>query len=352
MLCIWITAYIIDKLDEYGCDYMDKKPSIGGQAVIEGVMMRNDEKYATAVRTPDQEIVLDKREFKSFTKRYKLLNMPILRGGVVFIESMVMGMKILTFSADFFEVEEDANTEPSKVDRFLERHFGDRMNDIVIGIAVVLAMVMSVGLFFILPALISQLLGPILPEGTRWMNLIDGLIRVGILLIYITGISKMKDIQRVFEYHGAEHKTINCYESGDEVTIENVMKHSRFHKRCGTNFIFIVVAVSIIVLTIIGQETLWMRIGVRLLTLPLIAGISYELLKIFGKFDNGFVSVFAAPGMALQRITTSEPDASQVEIAITSFLAVLNEASWEVVEDTMKDDANSDHKEEAQILEH
>ena len=164
------------------------------------------------------------------------------------------------------------------------------------------------------------------------MNMIDGLIRIVILLVYIVVISKMKDIQRVFEYHGAEHKTINCYESGDEVSVENVLRHSRFHKRCGTNFIFIVVTVSIVVLTLIGEDTLWMRIGVRLLTLPLIAGISFELLKMFGKFDNGFISVFAAPGMALQRITTSEPDAEQVEIAITSFMAVLREDEWEVTE--------------------
>lgn len=307
---------------------MSNRASIGGQAVIEGVMMRNDEKYATAVRTQDKEIVLDKREYKSFTKRFSLLNLPIVRGGVIFIESMVMGMKILTFSADFFEVE--GEEEPSKFDRFLEEKFGDKMNDIVIGIAVVLALCLSIGLFFILPALLSQLLGPILPEGSRWMNMIDGLIRIVILLAYIFAISKMKDIQRVFEYHGAEHKTINCYESGDDVTVENVLKHSRFHKRCGTNFIFIVVAVSIIILTIIGQESFWMRIAVRLITLPLIAGISYELLKMFGKFDNGFVSVFTAPGMALQRITTSEPDGEQVEIAITSFLAVLNEEEWEI----------------------
>jgi len=316
---------------------MSNRPSIGGQAVIEGVMMRNDEKYATAVRTQDKKIVLDKREYKSFTKRFGILNLPVVRGGVIFLESMVMGMKILTFSADFFEVEGEEE-EPSKFDRFLEAKFGDKMNDIVIGIAVVLAMFLSIGLFFLLPALISQLLGPILPEGSRWMNLIDGLIRIIILLIYIITISKMKDIQRVFEYHGAEHKTINCYESGDDITVENVLKHSRFHKRCGTNFIFIVVAVSIIILTIIGQESFWMRIGVRLLTLPLIAGVSYELLKIFGKYDNGFVSVFTAPGMALQRITTSEPDAEQAEIAITSFLAVLNEDEWEVtVHETAED---------------
>lgn len=313
---------------------MSERKSIGGQAVIEGVMMRNDERYATAVRKPDKEIELDRRSYKSMIKRYKILNLPIIRGGIIFLESMVMGMKILTFSADFFEVEE-AEKEPSKFDLFLEKKFGNKMNDIIIFISILLALALSIGLFFILPATISQLLGPILPEG-RWMNLLDGLIRLVILLVYILGISKLKDIQRVFEYHGAEHKTINCYESGDEVTVENVMKHTRFHKRCGTNFIFIVIAVSIIILTIIDVRTYWLRIGVRLLTLPLIAGISYELLKIFGKFDNGFVSVFAAPGMALQRITTSEPSEDQVECAVTSFLAVLNDEGWDEVEDEPK----------------
>jgi len=303
-----------------------ERPSIGGQAVIEGVMMRNNEKYATAVRTADQKIVLDKREYLSLTKRYKVLGLPLIRGGVAFLESMVIGMKILTFSAEFFEVEGEEQA-PSKFEKFLEAKFGDRMNDIVIVISMVLALALSIGLFFIVPAFLSQIMGRFLPEG-RWMNLMDGIIRIIILIGYVYLISRMKDIQRVFEYHGAEHKTINCYESGDEVTIENVMKHSRFHKRCGTNFIFIIVTVSIIVLTIINVQTFWLRIGVRLLALPLIAGISYELLKIFGKFDNGLINIFASPGMALQKITTREPDRSQVEIAITAFMNVLEEDTW------------------------
>ena len=307
---------------------MAEKPSIGGQAVIEGVMMRNADKYATAVRTPDKKIVLDKRTYVSLTQRYKVLNLPIVRGGIAFLESMVMGMKILTFSADFFEIEEEENQKPSKIDAFLEKKFGDKMNDVVIGISIVLALALSIGLFFLLPATISQLLGPYLPEG-RWMNFVDGIIRLAILLIYMLAISRMKDIQRVFEYHGAEHKTINCYESGDEVTVDNVMKHTRFHKRCGTNFVFIVIAVSMIILTIIDVRTYWLRIGVRLLTLPLIAGVSYELLKIFGKFDSGLINIFAAPGMLLQRITTSEPDESQVECAIEAFMAVLHEETWD-----------------------
>lgn len=299
--------------------------TIGGQAVIEGVMMRNGDKYATAVRKIDKEIIIDKREHVSFTKRYKILGLPLVRGGVAFIESMVVGMKILTFSASFFEIEEEA--KPSKFELFLERKFGDKMNDIILGISIVLALAMSIGLFFLLPAILSQFLGKYLPEG-RWMNLADGIIRMIILIVYMLLISRLKDIQRVFEYHGAEHKTINCYESGEEVTVENVLKQSRFHKRCGTNFIFIIVVVSIIVLTIINVETFWARIAVRLICLPLIAGISYELLKLFGKFDNGFVNIATAPGMALQRVTTSEPDGSQVEVAIAAFMCALKTEDW------------------------
>lgn len=303
------------------------KTTIGGQAVIEGVMMRNGEKYATAIRKQDKEIVLDKREYKSLTKKWKIFGLPLIRGGMIFIESMVVGMKILTFSADFFEIEDD---KPSKFEKFLEEKFGDKMNDIIIGISMVFAMAISIGLFFILPALLSQLLSPVFEEGSRWMNFFDGIIRIIILLGYILLISRVKDVQRVFEYHGAEHKTINCFESDVELTVENVMKSSRFHKRCGTNFIFIIVAVSIIVLTLINVQTLWLRIGVRLLCLPLISGISYELLKIFGKYDNGFVSIFSAPGMALQKITTSEPDEEEVEIAILAFMAVYKEDEWTV----------------------
>ena len=328
---------------------MSKRPSIGGQAVIEGVMMRNDEKYATAVRKPDQTIALDKREYKSYTKRYRFLNLPIVRGGIVFLESMVMGMQILSYSAEFFETEEEQAAEPSKFEQWLERRFGDNLTKVVIGISVVLAMFLSIGLFFILPATLTQWMAPYLPQGSRWMNFFDGILRVIILMLYLFAISRMNDIKRVFEYHGAEHKTINCYESGDEVTVENVMKHSRFHKRCGTNFIFIVMAVSIIVLVLIDVETYWMRIGVRLVTLPLIAGISYELLRIFGRFDNGFVGIFAAPGMALQRITTSEPDESQVEIAITSFMEVLQEERWSLTE---KDTSEKVEKVDAEALEH
>lgn len=321
------------------------KTSIGGQAVIEGVMMRNADKYATCVRKADKELVMDKREHTSVTKKFKILGLPLIRGGVFFIETMVMGMKILTFSAEFFEVEDDS-AEPSKFDQWIENKFGEKLNDAVIWISVILAMAISIGLFFILPATLSQLMKPILKE-TWMLNLSDGILRILILMGYFLLVSKLKDIQRVFEYHGAEHKTINAFESGVDLTVENVKEASRFHKRCGTNFVFIVIAVSIIVLMVINVETYWARIGVRLLCLPLISGISYELLKYFGANDNGFVSIFAAPGMALQRITTSEPDEEQIEVAIEAFMAVYKEEEWTVTSEEEREAMIGKAKEEA-----
>lgn len=322
-----------------------RRTSIGGQAVIEGIMMRNKEKFATAIRKSDGDIVLDKREYQSLTSKFKFLGIPILRGGIFFIETMVFGMQILTLSADYYEIEEDENGEPSKVDQFFEKLFGDKLQEAIVFISVALALVFSIALFFVLPAFLSQFLEDVVPS-TRWLNLVDGLLRLVILMGYFAFVSRMKDIQRVFMYHGAEHKCINCYEAEDELTVENVKKHSRFHKRCGTNFIFIVVAVSIIVLMFINAETLWMRIGVRLLCLPLIAGISYELLKVFGSNDNKLVDIFTAPGMALQKITTNEPDDDQIEVAIKAFLIVEDEENW-----SLEDEASTDD-ETGEVIEH
>ncbi len=314
--------------------------TIGGQAVMEGVMMRNDFRYATAVRTGEDKIEIDKREYTSLTKSSKIAGLPLVRGGIVFIESLVMGVKILGFSADFFETEEN---EPSKFDKWLEERLGDNFAKVAVAMSVVFSLVLSIGLFFFLPALISQYLSPLFSDSTRVMNLIDGIIRLLILLFYMFAISFIKDIHRVFQYHGAEHKTINCYESGADMTVENVMKASRYHKRCGTNFVFIVVAVSIIVLVLINVESFGLRILVRLLTLPLIAGISYEILRGFGKFNNSAVTILSAPGMLLQRITTKEPDESMVEVAILSFMTVYETDKWEVSEGNERSQWEIDH---------
>ncbi|PKM94331.1 MAG: DUF1385 domain-containing protein [Firmicutes bacterium HGW-Firmicutes-1] len=298
-----------------------KNVDVGGQAIIEGVMMKKQDTYAIAVRKPDKEIILEKRIFKSFSKRNKILGLPIIRGAVAFVESLVMGMKILTYSAEFFEV--DGDQEPSKFEKKLENKFGKKkMDDVLIFISVTLASILSIGLFILLPLGISQLLKPLL-DSTRLINLVDGIIRILILFGYIYLISFMKDIQRVFQYHGAEHKSIHCLENEEELTIENVKKQSRLHKRCGTNFLFIVVIISVLVLTMFNVDTFFLRLGVRLLMLPFIAGLSYEVIKLLGKNDNVLADIVSFPGLCLQKITTQEPDDEQIEVAIAALKGAL-----------------------------
>lgn len=300
-----------------------KNVDVGGQAIIEGVMMKKKDVYSIAVRKPDKEIAIEKRNYISFSKRYKIFGLPIIRGAVAFIESLVMGMKILTYSAEFFEVE--GEYQQSKFEKKLEEKYGKKkMDDILIFISVILATLLSVGLFIIVPLGISQLLKPVL-ESTRMINLIDGIIRVFILFGYIFLISFMKDIKRVFQYHGAEHKSIHCLENEEELTVENVRKQSRLHKRCGTNFLFIVVAVSVIVLTMFNVDTFWLRLVIRLLLLPVIAGFSYEIIKLLGKNDNILADIISFPGLCLQRITTQEPDDEQIEVAIAALKGALEE---------------------------
>ncbi|MBN2222424.1 MAG: DUF1385 domain-containing protein [Vallitaleaceae bacterium] len=297
-----------------------KKANVGGQAVIEGVMMKNEDQYAVAVRKPNQEIVIDQKTYVSLGKRYKILGVPFVRGIVAFGESMVLGMKILSFSAEFFEVEDE---KESKMDTWINKTFKDKANSIIIGISMILAMLMAIGLFVLLPLFITELIKPMIPNE-HLVNLSDGIIRIIVFLMYIILISKMKDIQRVFQYHGAEHKTINCYEAGLDLTVENAMKQTRLHKRCGTSFLMYVVIISVFVMTIVNAQTVLMRFVARILLLPVIAGVSYEVLKFIGKSDSKILGVFAKPGLMLQRITTQEPDASQLEVAIASLKCVLH----------------------------
>ncbi len=298
-----------------------KKADVGGQAVIEGVMMKKQDVYAIAVRKPNKEIVIEKKTYQSLVKKNSLLGLPIIRGAVTFVESLVMGMKILTYSAEFFEVE--GEFEQSKFEKKLENKYGkEKMDSIIIYLSVVIAIMMSVGLFILLPLGISQLLKPLLAD-TRLLNLADGFIRVIILFIYIYGISFLKDIKRVFQYHGAEHKSIHCLENEEELTVENVRKQSRLHKRCGTNFLFIVVAISVIVLTMFNVDVFWLRLVIRLSMFPVIAGISYEVLKLLGRRDSILSDVLSFPGMCLQKITTNEPDDEQIEVAIAALKGAL-----------------------------
>ena len=306
----------------------DKSPkhitSIGGQAVIEGVMMRGPKEIATAVRKSDGSIVIDKSPVSSVVLKYKLNKIPIVRGVVSFVESLVTGMKCLMFSADPMDIEDEEDYKPSKFEKWLDDKFGDRVKDIAIYFSVAVALVFSVCLFMLLPNALATVIKHF-TENHVVLNLAEGVIRMAIFLGYLTLVSRMKDIQRVFEYHGAEHKTIATYESGDELTVENARTHSRFHPRCGTSFLLIVMVVSIIVFSCLKWGHMWQNMLYRLLLLPVVAGISYEMIKIAGRSKNRFVALLTKPGLWLQRITTREPDDSQLEVAIASLKAVLTD---------------------------
>ena len=306
----------------------DKSPkhitSIGGQAVIEGVMMRGPKEIATAVRKSDGSIVIDKIPVSSAVLKYKLNKIPIIRGVVSFVESLVTGMKCLMFSADQMDIEDEEDYKPSKFEKWLDDKFGDRVKDIAIYFSVAVALVFSVCLFMLLPNALATVIKHF-TENHVVLNLAEGVIRMAIFLGYLTLVSRMKDIQRVFEYHGAEHKTIATYESGDELTVENARTHSRFHPRCGTSFLLIVMVVSIIVFSCLKWGHMWQNMLYRLLLLPVVAGISYEMIKIAGRSKNRFVALLTKPGLWLQRITTREPDDSQLEVAIASLKAVLTD---------------------------
>lgn len=307
--------------------------SIGGQAVIEGVMMRGPKEIATAVRTPDGEIVVDKKPIASILQKWKFLKLPILRGVISFIESLVVGTKALMYSAEFFDIEEEEDKKKKEAmseeeRQALEKKEGKMKNVAIYG-SVVFALIFGVALFMLLPGFLIDLLRKVIPTdfagGNIVATLVEGIVRISIFLIYVALVSQMKDIRRVFEYHGAEHKTIFCYESGEELTVENARKFSRLHPRCGTSFLLIVMVVSIILFSFITWENMWMRLGIRLLLLPIVAGISYEIIKLAGRSRSKFMRVVSLPGMWLQKITTREPDDSQLEVAIASLKAVLTE---------------------------
>lgn len=300
-----------------------KMTSIGGQAVIEGVMMRGPKKIATAVRKSNGEIVMDMKDVNSFVAKHKLNKIPILRGVVSFIESMVTGIKCLMFSADQVELEDDS-MEQSKFEKWLDDKFGDKIKDIAIYFAVVVALAFSIGLFMLLPTAIAGLFKHWI-KAPVILNLIEGVIKLTIFFVYLWSVSHMADIKRVFEYHGAEHKTIAAYEAGVELTPENAMKYSRLHPRCGTSFLLIVMVISILMFSLLTWDTLWIRIAYRLLLLPVVAGLSYEIIKLAGKRPNGVVGLLTKPGLWLQKITTREPDMSQLEVAIKAMEAVIPE---------------------------
>lgn len=303
-----------------------KGSGIGGQAVMEGVMMKNGDKYAVAVRKPDKEIIVKTAESPSFIKGKKILSFPFVRGVFNFVDSLVLGMKTLTYSAGFFddEEEEDTGKEPSKLEKKLDSFLSTKKGmDILLGITVAVSMVMAVAIFMVLPYLASTLLKHI-GASQNVIVTVEGILKIAIFLVYIKLISQMKDIQRVFMYHGAEHKCINCIEHGMELNVENVLKSSREHKRCGTSFLLIVMVVSVIAHMFIRVDSRALGMAIRILLLPLIAGISYEFIRLAGSSENRLVVLLSKPGMMLQRQTTREPTPDMVEVAIASVEAVFD----------------------------
>ena len=296
------------------------KPSgIGGQAVIEGIMMRNKDMYSVAVRKPDGEIEVHLGTYQSIVKSKMIREIPLVRGVINFIDSMVLGMRTLTFSASFYEEEE----EPTKAEVVLDKVTKGNSEKVLIGLTVAFSIVMAVAIFMILPYFLTNFLRDYVVSNTL-LAIIEGVVRVGVFLIYILLISRMNDIQRVFMYHGAEHKCINCIEHGMELNVENVMKSSKHHKRCGTSFLFIVMFVSIIFFIFIRVTSPVLRVVIRLLLIPVIAGVSYELIKFAGNSESKFVQIISYPGMMLQKLTTKEPDADMAEVAIAAVEAVFD----------------------------
>lgn len=294
-----------------------KRSNVGGQAVIEGVMMRGSKSLATAVRTPTGNIEIDLKDNAPITKKHPILNIPFLRGFFVLIESMKVGMESLNYSASFLE---DEVEEPSKFEKWLDKKLGKRANDVIMGATMFVSFIFAIGLFVLLPTGIASFFKGINTSNVA-LNLIEACIRIVILLLYMFLISKMKDIYRVFQYHGAEHKTIFCYEAMKELTVENVKKQSRLHPRCGTNFLFLIMFVSIIIFSFTGWGGIVERLILRIILIPVVTGISYELIKWLGKNEGGIARMVAYPGLKLQLLTTKEPDDAQIEVAIAALKA-------------------------------
>ena len=299
-----------------------KSSNIGGQAVLEGIMMRHKDEYAVAVRKPDGEICVEKDTYKSVIKCKKLTEVLFIRGVFNFIDSMVLGIKTLTYSASFIEEEDPKGKAPTEAAK------KEKQEKLLMAGTVAVSGVIAVLVFMVLPYALSSILKPVIPSY-HIRTVIEGFVRIGIFVGYVLLISRMEDIQRTFMYHGAEHKCINCIEHGLPLTVENVRKSSRQHKRCGTSFLFFVLAISIILLLLIQVESPFMRVLVRIALLPVIAGISYEVLKLAGNSDNVLVDILSRPGLAVQRLTTKEPDDSMIEVAIRAVEAVFDWRAYE-----------------------
>lgn len=303
------------------------RTSIGGQALLEGILMRGPQRQAIVCRTPDG-LVEKIDELHMVKDRHPILGWPLIRGVVTFLDSMIKGMQALTYSADLLPLEEQG--EPDKIDQWIENHFSEeKAKDIIIGVAVVLGIALSVVLFILLPTLLAGLTDGFIHSPVV-RNLVEGLLRIVIFLLYLWGVTRMPDVARMFAYHGAEHKTIFCYEKGLPLTVENVRPQSRFHPRCGTSFLFVVVIISILVFSLVSLkvalwDNVWVRVGLRLLLLPVVVAISYEINRWVGRHDNLCSRILSAPGKWLQHLTTNEPDDEMIECAIRALELVIPE---------------------------
>lgn len=318
---------------------------IGGQAVLEGVMMKNKEKYAVAVRKPDGEIEVEVETYQGLAHGSKFKELPFIRGIFNFLDSLILGTRALNYSASFYEEEEGKET---KFDKAMDKMSGGNGEKLLSGIVTVISIVLAVGIFIVLPYFISSLFESFI-RNRSLMAIIEGVIRIALFLLYVWGISAMKDIRRLYQYHGAEHKCINCIEKGRPLTVHNVMRSSRLHKRCGTSFIFFVMLVSIVLFFFIQVDNMAEKVILRILLMPVVAGISYEIIRLAGRTDNIFIKILSAPGMWIQHMTTREPDESMAEVAIASVEAVFDwkkylqdTFGYEVDESWMKDDASTE----------
>ena len=305
-----------------------KSSGIGGQAVMEGIMMRNGSEYSVAVRKENGEIEVKKETYKGVGSKCKLFRLPFIRGIFSFVGSLVLGMKSLNYSASLFMEDGEEEEEPGRFEKWLQKKFGDKAEKVIMDLTMVISIILAMGIFMVFPTWVSTLMKPLLGNGI-WMALFEGVLRIAIFIAYVGLISLMPDIKRTYMYHGAEHKCINCIEHGLPLTVENVMKSSKEHKRCGTSFLLIVMVISILFFLVIRPETLWLRLVSRILLIPVIAGVSFEFLRLAGNSDNPVVNLLSKPGLMLQGLTTKEPDEKMAEVAICAVEAVFDWKAYE-----------------------
>ena len=305
-----------------------KSSGIGGQAVMQGIMMRNGSEYSVAVRKENGEIEVKKETYKGVGSKCKLFRLPFIRGIFSFVDSLVLGMKSLNYSASLFMEDGEEEEEPGRFEKWLQKKFGDKAEKVIMDLTMVISIILAMGIFMVFPTWVSTLMKPLLGNGI-WMALFEGVLRIAIFIAYVGLISLMPDIKRTYMYHGAEHKCINCIEHGLPLTVENVMKSSKEHKRCGTSFLLIVMVISILFFLVIRPETLWLRLVSRILLIPVIAGVSFEFLRLAGNSDNPVVNLLSKPGLMLQGLTTKEPDEKMAEVAICAVEAVFDWKAYE-----------------------